>query len=103
MTVRRLVIESPVEQGIDEAITYTLTTTPWGSSPAAVTVVAKDITQAYLDVSATVLSGAAAVLNDVITLPVLSALTVDHQYRIEVKFNAGGQTWEAYCIVVATR
>ena len=38
----RKVKESPLVQGVDERIAYTLTTTPWGSSPSSPSVVVKD-------------------------------------------------------------
>ena len=85
MSETRVVQESPLEQGIDEQITYNLTTTPWGSSPTAVTVKAYDITDgAYADVTSTVLSGEASVSGDVITLPSLESLTAGKRYRVEI-------------------
>jgi len=41
------------------------------------------------------------VSGDVITLPPLRAMTVGHRYRAEIKFTAGGNTLEAYCIIEA--
>ncbi len=96
MAVPRKVKESPLRQGIDEQIMYQVTTTPWGSSPSAVAVAAYDITTGRDDVSAAVLSGAASVLGDVITTPVVKSLTVDHRYRIEVKFTCSGNILETY-------
>lgn len=88
-------------QGVDEEILYTITTTNWGSSPTSVAVVAKDISNSNADVSSTVLSGSSSVSGDVITTPVVKSLTVDHRYRIEVKFTAGGSVWEAYFLLDA--
>ena len=99
MSVRE-VIESPLEQGVDEEIYYQVTTTPWGSSPTSVSTVAKDLTTGQ-PVTDTVLSGFEVVSSDVITLPKLSALTADHVYRIEVKFTVGGNVQELYFIVNA--
>jgi hypothetical protein len=65
MKIQRKIIESPLKQGADEQIYYTLTTTPWGSSPTSVAVVLKNA--AGTDVSSTNLSGAASVSGDVIT------------------------------------
>jgi len=97
----REIVGSPFKQGVDETITRTLTTTPY-SAPTTVSVVAYDITDGVrLNVSATVLSGAATVLGDVITLPALTLLTVGHQYRVEVKFTSGGNVYEFYMIVEA--
>ena len=99
----RAVQESPIVQGEDEIITYDLTTTPWGSSPTNVTVKVYDITDgAETDVTTTIIpTGEASVSGDVITLPPLRAMTVGHRYRAEIKFTAGGNTLEAYCIIEA--
>lgn len=104
--IPREVKEGPQKQGVDEQIYYLLTTTPWGSSPGAVSVAAYDYSQAtdaYTDVTATVLSGAASVSGDVITLPVLKSLTEDHLYRVEIKFTCSGNVFEAYVWVQAER
>ena len=85
MAVSREVIQSPLYQGVDEQIYYSITTTPWGSTPTSIAVVAYDEADES-NVSATVLSGSASATGDVITLPIVKALTVLHNYRIEVKF-----------------
>lgn len=100
MSVRK-VIESPLVQGVDEQIIYTLTTTPWGSSPGSISVVAKDATSALVDVSSTVLSGSASAVGDLIVLPKLKSLTEKHLYRIEVKFTCSSNVFETYFEVVA--
>jgi len=101
MSVRQ-VLQRDLVQGEDEEIVYSITTTPWGSSPSNVSVVAYDVTYGQrTEVTSTVLSGAASVTGDVITLPVLADLTEGNVYRIEVKFTAGGQIFEPYFIVAA--
>jgi len=99
----RQVKEQDIVQGIDEEIVYTLTTTPWGSSPIGVSAKAYDLSAPYTDVSATVLSGSPSVSGDVITLPILKSLTEGKRYRIEVKFTAGGNIFEAWFEVGAER
>lgn len=94
MTVSRKIIESPLIQGSDEQISYTLTTTPWGSSPGSVTVVIKDANGT--DVSATCLSGSASVSGDVITTPKVIGLTPGSKYRMEIKFTISGNVLEAW-------
>ena len=54
MSATRRVKESPLYQGVDEQIAYTLTITLWGNSPTSVSVVMKNAAGA--DVSATYLS-----------------------------------------------
>jgi hypothetical protein len=96
----RQVVETDLHQGVNESIAYTITTTPWGSSPSAVVVTAYDITTGdFVDVSATVLSGVASVIGDVITLPKLQSLTARRRYRVDVKFTCSGNTFEPYFIV----
>lgn len=100
MPVRREVKESPLYQGVDEEIAYTLTTTPWGSSPSSVAVKIYDVTNnAYTDSSTDLLSGSASATGDVITLPIISGLTAEHKYRVEVKFTCSGNVFEAYAVI----
>jgi len=99
----REVKQGQLRQGVDELIARTIDTTAWSSSAPTVTgIVAYDITDgARTDVSATVLVGSSSVLGNVITLPLLWALTNGRTYRVEVKFTSGGNTFEPYMIVKA--
>jgi hypothetical protein len=101
MTVTREIKESPMGQGVDEIIAYTLTTTPWGSSPSSVSVVVYDVTTgARTDVTSVVMpTNSPSATLDVITLSPLKLLTAEHIYRVEVKFTCSGNAFEAYCIV----
>ena len=100
--VLRAAKESPYVQGVDEQIPYEITTTPWGSSPTGVSVVAKEVTNALFDVTATVFPvNSPTVSGDVITLSVLRSLTAEKVYRIEVKFTTGTTVWETYAEVRA--
>lgn len=104
MSVKREIKESPIKQGVDEIIAYTLTTTPWGSSPSSVAVVVKDVTkgETLTDVTNTVMpTNSPSVSGDVITLSPLKLLTVDHKYRVEVKFTCSGNVFEAFAHVLA--
>jgi hypothetical protein len=102
MTDVREINESGLKQGADEEITYQLTTTPWGSSPGSVVVQVFDVTAGgYTDVSSTVLSGAASLSGDEITLPVLGSLTVGHVYRLEVRFTCGSNVFETWMRIEA--
>ena len=97
----REVTESPKVQGEDESIKYSLTTTPWGSSPTSVAVTLWDITDAHnwTNVSGTSLSGATSTNSDIITTPSVLSLTRDKTYRLEIKFTAGGNIYEPYLIL----
>jgi len=102
--VSREIVEGEQVQGKDEEITYSLTTTPWGSNPASIVVKVYDITLGHMDVTATVMpTGTGAAIGDVITLPELKSLTEDHNYRVEVKFDVVSNTFEAYFIVRGMR
>lgn len=103
----RQIKESPLTQGEDESITYTLTTTPWGSAPTSITVTVFDVTDAeetadWEDVTATVMPINAPTVNaNVITLSPLESLTDAHVYRIEIQFTCGVNVFETYALIIA--
>jgi len=94
----RRVLED-VAQGVNEAIKYSFSTTPWGiSAPTVSSITAYQIdpeTGAETDVSATVLSGSESVADDVITLPLLTALLFGYAYRVDVLITDGETELEA--------
>jgi len=98
---RRQVEQVGLTQGRDEQIIYTLTTTPWGSSPSAVIVTLYDVIDDdnWTDLSSTLLSGSATVNGDVITLPKVLSMVSDHDYRLEVQFTSGGSVFEAFALI----
>ena len=94
MSIRE-VVEGRQIQGADEAIIYTITTTPWASAPASPAIVVKNV--AGTDVSTTVTSGVINAAGDVITLKTIKKLVPDESYKVEVQFTAGsGAPWECY-------
>ena len=103
MSIREIV-EGIQYQGTDEQIAYKITTTPWGSTPTSISVKAYDESIGE-DVTTTVYpTNSPSAAGDVITLSLLKALTLDHTYRIEVKFtDSSGNIQEPYfrvkCIV----
>ncbi|MEK6323614.1 MAG: hypothetical protein AABN33_18390 [Acidobacteriota bacterium] len=103
MASPREVVQGRQTQGVDEKVPYKITTTPWGTGPAAVSVVVKKLgASGTTDVTSTVMpSGAPSVAGDVITLPKLQSLAAGSSYRVEVKFDVGGSTLEAYFFVDA--
>lgn len=103
--VSRHVSEGRQGQGQDEIIAYSITTTPWGGTPANVVVKAYEIASngAYTDVTSTVLSGSASVVTDVITTPLVTSLTAGKLYRVEVKWTFGGNTLECYFEILGER
>lgn len=100
MATWREVVEGILYQGVDEEISYTLTTTNWGSDPSSISVVVKE--RDGTDVTTTVMpTNSPSVAGDVITLSPLKSLTKGKEYRVDVQFTAGGNVWEAYFRVVA--
>lgn len=95
MTVNREIVESPLRQGEDETIAYTLTTTPWGSSPSSVSVKLYEGAD-RTDRSSTMLSGSPDTTGDVITTPAVTGLTYGEVYRLEIKFTISGNVFEAF-------
>jgi len=93
-TNAREFVESPLYQGQDEKIRYTLTTTPWGSSPSIPAVTIYD--QFGTNLSSTNLSGDPSIVGDVITTPFVLSLIAGKRYRLEIKFTAGGNIFEVY-------
>lgn len=99
MSATREAKESPYLQGADEILAYLVTTTPWVSAPTSPTAKIfsyERATDAYTDVTATKMVGSASVNGDVITTPVVTGLTAGTEYRVEVKFVVGGNTYELY-------
>jgi hypothetical protein len=100
----REIKESPVTQGTDETIVYTLTTTPWASDPTSPSAkIFSFIDDVYADVTSTNMTGAASAVGDVITLPAIGSLVVDTRYRVEVQFTVSGNTFESYAWIYAER
>ena len=105
MTTIRTVNEMGTRQGANESITYTVTTTPWGSSPTSLVVAVTDRTNytiaTPLDVTATVMpTNSPSAVGDVITLSPLKLLTASHTYRVAVRFTVSGNVEECYFDVI---
>lgn len=102
----RQINESPITQGEDESLVYSLTTTPWGSDPTAVSATVWDVTDAdetddWTDVTDDVMPvNNPSVAGDVITLSPLESLTDGHVYRMEIQFTCGDNTFETYALII---
>ncbi|GAH88386.1 unnamed protein product [marine sediment metagenome] len=96
----REVAEGTQYQGADEELAYSVTTTPWGSTPTNYSAKAYD-ESVDEDVTGDVFKpNTPGKSGDVITLSRLAALEVGHSYRIEVKFtDSDSDIWELYFIV----
>lgn len=96
MTKRRTI--ETYSQGQDERVAYILDVTPWGNTPSNPVVkiysIADDGT--LTDVSSTNLEGNPAINGNEITLPIVKSLVPETVYRLEIKFDVGGNTLETY-------
>lgn len=100
----REAVESPVRQGEDESIAYSVTTTPWASSPTGATCALKRISSVpSADLSSTNLSGSVSTNGDVITSPLVTGLSKGEKYRLEFQFQSGGNTYEVYVVIYGER
>jgi len=104
MSNKREIKENIIPQGEEESIVYTLTTTPWGSTPtstaAAIFTVVGDT---YTNLTTTCMTGSTSVTGDVITLPSIHSLTAGTLYRVEMLFTCSGNVFEAVALIKAER
>lgn len=92
---KRVINESPIEIGIDETVSYTLTVpSSWGtaSNPSIVT---KNANGSALS---GIVSGVSVSVNIISFVVDGTALIVNNDFRIEIKFDVSGGTLEAYGI-----
>ena len=88
----------------DEKQIYTINTADVRSSPTVGTVTVYDESDNDTDVTSTVMpAGAHTDSGDVITLKPLTALTLNHFYRIEIQFTSGSNISEGMMKVKCTR
>lgn len=101
MTVSREVREGKQGQGVAEKISYSITTTPWGSAPTSVVAAAYDVTNsARTNVTTLVYPVNTPTINgDVITLSPLGQLVANRRYRVEVSFTVSGNTEQCFFFV----
>lgn len=93
-------------QGSNESISYTLTIpTTWGTAPTSpvANIYTDNRDGTYADVTSTNMSGTATVSGQVITLPLIQALTIDQMYRVDVKWQESGGTLSAYAFIMGER
>ncbi len=89
--------ESPIVQGADEILVYTIDATGWTTSPAATVVTAFDEADNSGVTSTLFPTNSPTESSAVITLSALRALTAGKSYRIEVLFTDGGSnTFEMF-------
>jgi len=98
MTISRKFIESRLVQGTDEVIAYYFYSTPWGSSPANVTLTLIE-EPTGTDVTSTKTTGSPTIDGDKITLPAIYGLEAETLYRALVSFEIGSNTMSAYTMI----
>lgn len=97
----REIVEGRQFQGVDEVIVYSIDVSNWGSSPTNVSIVVKQVSDGA-DVTSTVMNpNSPSVTTDTITLSALDTLTEGEEYRVEVQFDIGSDTFECYFYVKA--
>ena len=102
----RQVKERGIRQGEDEALTYTVDFSQWGTgftTPSAKIYSLNESTKALTEVTDTNMSGSATVDADVVTLPNIFGLTDGVRYRVEVQAVLASDTYEAYFWIEAER
>ncbi len=96
MGFKREFRNSPLPQGIDERVAYTVDTTKWPGTGSPTGIVVKTFDEAGTDTSVTNLSGAASESAGIITTPLVIALTAGDRFRLEVQWVKSGDTWEGF-------
>jgi len=91
----------PEEQRPDERVAYDLTISATYPSPSTPAGKLYDITErgTETDVTASKLSGSAAIVGQVMTSPLVISLVAGRVYRLEFQFVSGGNTFEPYGLI----
>lgn len=95
--------QTPWSQGSQESIAYKIDFTKWNPNSTPITnqnTKLIDVTNGYVDVSLTKLTGATSILGNIVTTPLVHALVADVQYRLNVYIDVDGNTLEAWGIIV---
>lgn len=94
--------EGTQEIGSGETLAYSVTTTPWATSPTAGTIKIYDRTTGYTDVTSTLCSGGASESGNTVTFT-LTGATAKHTFQLICPFTSGSNTWtivgDWYCPV----
>jgi len=98
----RRIVESPIYQGTAEQVAYTLTTTPWGSSPSGVSVALYDADGTNVTSSHQV-SGSASASGDTITSWVVGSLDAGAYYQFVWQFTVSSNVMTAWADLIAQK
>lgn len=97
----REVIGSPVEQGVDESIRYTIDVSRVGVAPTNPSCLIKDLSDSSTDVTGDVATGTPSVVGSIIYTPYIADLVDKHVYRVEVLYELGNNLIENYFVIHA--
>jgi len=90
--------------GADETIVYTLTTTPWGSSPSSPAAKIYEVAgDTYTDRTSALMTGTSSATGDVITLPAIHGCTAGTDYRVQIQFTISGNIESCFVELKAER
>ena len=90
------VIEGLQHQGVNESISYKVTTTNWGGSPSATNHDIFDEDDLATSLKSSLMPGASTVVDDNVVLPKLDGITAGKIYIIFVSFTSGGNGLEGF-------
>ena len=100
----RAVVEATQRQGIDEIVTYNITTTPWGTSPTTCSLgMWERISGCWTNVTTDTTTGTILTVGDIITLPGIKSLEEGHTYRAITVFTASGNMLSCYFDIVGEK
>lgn len=98
----REVLESPIEQGVDEIVAYRFNWTKIGLPTNPIVKLYNVTNNGYEDLSSTLLEGSVFVEEYYVTTPKVKSLTEKKRYKLECKSEVLGNTLELYCFIDAT-
>lgn len=88
-----------VIQGVDEKIPYGLVVTDWGKNPTNISVAAFQVSDGSTKTSTLFPTNTPSAAGNLIRLSLCEGVLAGIQYRVEIKFDVGGGTYEAYFLV----
>jgi hypothetical protein len=96
MTIRE-VVESPLQQGVDEQIAYRFN---WAAIGIPTSPVVKLYDASSTDVSSIKLIGTPSVVGSEVVTPQVTDLAAGGNYRLECQVIIDGNVLESYCILI---
>jgi len=98
MSTKREINESPVYQGADEVIAYSIDFDKWGTPTSPVVTMLEK--PSMTDVSDDTLTGYASVTGDIVTTPAVADLAAGTAYIMLCQVAIDGNTLSAWCDII---